>query len=255
MKVVILAGGFGTRLSEYTGEIPKPMIPIGGKPILWHIMSHYAKFGHKDFVIALGYKSEVIRDYFHKFHLMNCDLTLDLGSGEVEFIDSPTMDWRVTLVDTGESSQTGTRLKRLKDIIGGSRFMLTYGDGLSDVNIDDLLSFHEGHGRTISMTAVRPPARFGEVEVESGRVVSFEEKPQIKSGWINGGFFVIEPSFFRYIPAKDTMLEREPLTGAAKENQLMAYEHLGFWQCMDTKRDLEVLANLWASGKPPWIAT
>jgi glucose-1-phosphate cytidylyltransferase len=253
MKVVILAGGFGTRLAEYTDSIPKPMVTVGGKPIIWHIMQHYAKFGHTDFVVALGYKAEVIREYFLNFNSLNSDFTVDLATGSVQWIGSSAPNWKVTLVDTGLESLTGTRLRRLAPILGHERFMLTYGDGVSNVDIHELLKFHEGHGRKVTMTAVRPAARFGELEISAGGVKSFQEKPQLHSGWINGGFFVMEPSFFDFIPENNVMLEREPFNNATADQELMAFEHLGFWQCMDTKRDADNLQALWDSGVPPWL--
>lgn len=256
MKTVILAGGLGTRLSEYTDIVPKPMVTVGEKPIIWHIMNHYASFGHTDFILALGYKAEVIRDYFQSFRSLNSDFTINLESGQIEWLGSSSPNWNVTLIDTGIESLTGTRLRKLESLIGDERFMLTYGDGLSNVNIDDLVSFHENHGKQVTMTAVRPTARFGELSLSaSGEVESFEEKPQIHSGWINGGFFVFEPSFFSQIPAENVMLEREPLAGSVQKNELMAFEHSGFWQCMDTKRDLDNLRSLWESGEPPWLNT
>jgi glucose-1-phosphate cytidylyltransferase len=253
MKVVILAGGFGTRLSEYTDAIPKPMVQIGGKPIIWHIMQHYAKFGHKEFVVALGYKAEVIREYFLQFNALNSDFTVDLSSGKVNWIGSVAPDWKVTLVDTGLDSLTGTRLKRLRPFLGEERFMLTYGDGVSNVNIDDLVTFHNEHGKLVTMTAVRPAARFGELEINSGSVKTFQEKPQLHSGWINGGFFVFEPGFLDAIPETNVMLERDPMQTVAKNHELMAFQHEGFWQCMDTKRDMETLSELWDSGNAPWL--
>lgn len=251
MKVVILAGGFGTRLSEYTENTPKPMVQIGGKPIIWHIMQHYAKFGFNDFVIALGYRAQDIREYFLKFNSLNSDFTVDLSSGEVNWLGSSSPEWKVTLVDTGLESLTGTRLKMLTPHLN-NRFMLTYGDGLSDVDLKKLIYFHESHGKQVTMTAVRPPARFGELEISQGQVHSFDEKPQLQSGWVNGGFFVIEPDFLRQIPDSNVMLERGPLQSAASRGELMAFEHEGFWQCMDNKRDKESLDSLWASGQAPW---
>jgi glucose-1-phosphate cytidylyltransferase len=253
MKVVILAGGFGTRLSEYTGSIPKPMVQIGGKPIIWHIMQHYAKFGHKEFVLALGYKAEVIREYFLQFNSLNSDFTVDLSSGNVTWLGSEAPDWNVTLVDTGLESLTGTRLKKLRHFLDDQRFMLTYGDGVSDVDINELIKFHENHGKLATMTAVRPAARFGELEISGGSVSTFQEKPQLHSGWINGGFFVFEPGFLETIPDDNVMLEREPMQNVAEKGQLMAFEHNGFWQCMDTKRDMDTLTELWTSGKAPWL--
>jgi len=252
MKVVILAGGFGTRLSEYTDSIPKPMVQVGGRPIIWHIMQHYAKFGHTEFVIALGYKAEVIRDYFLNFNSLNSDFTVDLADGSIEWINSSAPNWKVTLVDTGLDSLTGTRLKKLAPHLEGNRFMLTYGDGVANVDIEELLSFHNKHGRQVTMTAVRPSARFGELDINAGQVKSFEEKPQLHSGWINGGFFVMEPGFLNYIPDENVMLERSPFNNATADGELMAFEHQGFWQCMDTKRDMDGLQALWDYGIAPW---
>jgi glucose-1-phosphate cytidylyltransferase len=252
MKVVILAGGFGTRLSEYTDSIPKPMVQVGGRPLIWHIMQHYAKFGHTEFVIALGYKAEVIRDYFLNFNSLNSDFTVDLADGSIEWINSSAPNWKVTLVDTGLDSLTGTRLKKLAPHLEGNRFMLTYGDGVANVDIEELLSFHNKHGRQVTMTAVRPSARFGELDINAGQVKSFEEKPQLHSGWINGGFFVMEPGFLNYIPDENVMLERSPFNNATADGELMAFEHQGFWQCMDTKRDMDGLQALWDSGIAPW---
>jgi len=250
MKVILLAGGFGTRLAEYTDVIPKPMVAVGGKPILWHLMKIYARYGHKDFYVALGYKAEVVKEYFLNYRELNSDFTIDLASGDVHPHQFDSVDWKVTLVNTGEKSMTGGRVKRLKDFIGDEPCMLTYGDGLADINLDELLKFHKTHGKLVTMSAVRPAARFGELELENETVKSFQEKPQLHDGWINGGFFVIEPDFFDYIEGDETMLEREPLEKAAHEGQLMAYRHSGFWQCMDTKRDHEVLEGLYKKGAP-----
>ena len=252
MKVILLAGGYGTRLSEYTDSIPKPMVRIGDKPILWHIMKNYAHFGHKDFYLALGYKAEVIKEYFLNFSYLNSDFSVDLTSGNVSNIKKNDIDWRVNLIDTGEDSLTGGRVKRLQKHIGDESFMLTYGDGLANIDIDKLLKFHKKHGKLITMSAVRPTARFGEIFTSGDKVTSFLEKPQLQDGWINGGFFVIEPEFFDYIKDDSTMLEREPLEKAVKEEQLMVFRHQGFWQCMDSKRDKELLEKL--SGKnAPWL--
>ena len=252
MKVVILAGGFGTRLSEYTESIPKPMVSIGEKPILWHIMKSYAYFGHSDFYIALGYKSEVIKEYFLNYRTLNADFTVDLGTGSLTPHQQDEVDWKVTLVDTGLNTMTGGRVKRMKSFIGNEAFLLTYGDGLSDVNLEDLLKFHKNHGKLITMTAVRPAAKFGELKLNRDQVISFEEKPQLNEGWVNGGFFVMEPECMDLIEGDTTMLEREPLVAAAKQGDLIAYRHEGFWQCMDTKRDHELLSKLWASHSAPW---
>jgi glucose-1-phosphate cytidylyltransferase len=253
MKVVLLAGGFGTRLSEYTGIIPKPMVPVGGKPILWHIMQIYAKFGHKDFYVALGYKAEVIKEYFLNYRALNSDFTIDLGSGDTTHHQVNSVDWNVTLVNTGASSMTGGRVKRMQKYIGNEPFLLTYGDGVADINLDEVLKFHKSHGKMVTMSAVRPTARFGELEIDGGLVKSFKEKPQLHEGWINGGFFVVEPAFFELIQGDDIMLEREPLEKATQMGELMAYKHEGFWQCMDTKRDQELLEDLFAKDKAPWI--
>jgi len=253
LKVILLAGGFGTRLSEYTDIIPKPMVTVGGKPILWHVMQQYAKFGHKDFYIALGYKSEVIKDYFLKYNSLSSDFTVDLSNGKINPHQTNAVDWKVTLVNTGENSMTGGRVKRLRSFIGNETCMLTYGDGVSNINIDELLKFHRSHGKMITVSAVRPNARFGELEIDNNLVKSFKEKPQLHEGWINGGFFVFEPEFFDLIDGDETLLEREPLELATKLGELMAYQHQGFWHCMDTKRDHELLEALWLKGAP-WTA-
>jgi len=252
MKVILLAGGFGTRLSEYTESLPKPMVSIGGKPILWHIMKNYAYFGHKDFYIALGYKAEVIKEYFLHYRTLNADFTVNLGTGAVTPHQLDEVDWRVTLLDSGLHTMTGGRVKRMKPFIGNETFLLTYGDGLSDVNLDELINFHKRHGKLITMTAVRPATRFGELELDGDQVTSFEEKPQLHEGWINGGFFVMEPECMELIEGDDIMLEREPLVEAAKQGELMAYRHEGFWQCIDTKRDHDLLTKLWGENTAPW---
>jgi len=251
MKVVLLAGGFGTRLSEYTSSIPKPMVTIGGKPILFHIMNHYASYGHTDFFIALGYKSEVIKQYFLDFYSINSDFSVDLSTGTVSYHSNKILNWNVTLVDTGLNTMTGGRVKKLAKFLGDEPFLLTYGDGLSDVNINSLINFHHSHGRLLTLTAVRPTARFGELDIIENRVLSFKEKPQLHEGWVNGGFFVIEPPFLNYIKGDHIMLEREPIELAANDGQLMAFHHNGFWQCMDTKRDRDKLESIYTSG-PPW---
>lgn len=253
MKVVILAGGFGTRLSEHTDVIPKPMVQIGGKPIIMHIMNTYANFGHNDFYLALGYKAEVIKEYFLKFHSLNSDFKIDLKTGAVTPFKVNSFDWVITLVDTGLNSMTGGRLKRMQSFIENETFMLTYGDGVANVDVNKLLEFHKSHGKLVTMTAVRPSARFGELTIEGTNITSFQEKPQLHEGWINGGFFVIEPKFFNYIDGDITLLEREPLERVAREGELMAYKHEEFWQCMDSKRDLELLESLWQSGHAPWV--
>jgi glucose-1-phosphate cytidylyltransferase len=251
MKVILLAGGFGTRLSEYTDVIPKPMVPVGGKPILWHIMQSYARFGHKDFYVALGYKAEVVKEYFLHYRSLNADFTVDLGTGAISPHQQDEVDWRVTLVNTGDASMTGGRVKRMQQYIGAETCMLTYGDGLADIDLDALLAFHRSHGKMVTVSAVRPAARFGELEMDGPCVTSFKEKPQLHEGWINGGFFVVEPRFFDLIAGDDVMLEREPMEQAAAAGELMAYRHEGFWHCMDTKRDHELLEALWKKS-PPW---
>jgi len=252
VKVIILAGGFGTRLSEYTEAIPKPMVTIGGYPILWHIMQSYAHFGHKDFYLALGYKAEIIKEYFLHYRSLNADFTVDLSTGAVEPHQVDDADWRVTLVDTGLDSMTGGRVKRLRLFIGDEPFMLTYGDGVSNIDLDALLKFHKQHGKMVTVSAVRPGARFGELEITEQKVEAFQEKPQLGHGWINGGFFVVEPEFFDLIEGDSTVLERDPLERVAALGELMAYQHDDFWQCMDTKRDRDMLEELWEKGNPPW---
>lgn len=255
MKVIILAGGFGTRLSEYTYDVPKPMVNIGPLPILSHLMKIYSFYDHKDFYVALGYKSEIIKEYFLNYKTLNSDFSVDLSSGDVSILkDDHNEDWKVTLIDTGINSMTGGRVKRLQSFIGNETCLITYGDGLSDINLDDLISFHKNHGKEVTITAVRPTARFGELAIGDDMTVnSFKEKPQIDQGWINGGFLVVEPSFFDRIDDDLTVLEAEPLSNAAKDGQLMAFKHEGFWQCMDTKRDRDNLEDLWNSRKAPWV--
>ncbi len=252
MKVVILAGGFGTRLSEETVVKPKPMVEIGGRPILWHIMNIYWAYGFNEFIIALGYKGEVIKEYFLNYYNLNSDLTISLKTGEVKVTRNCYRDWIIHLIDTGLNTMTGGRLHRLKDTLKDETFMLTYGDGVSNINIDKLVEFHRSHGKIATVTAVRPSARFGGVKFDGEKVIEFTEKPQSGEGWINGGFFVFEPQVFDYLYGDDTILERDPLENLAKDGQLMAYRHEGFWQCMDTLRDKNYLEELWQSGNPPW---
>jgi glucose-1-phosphate cytidylyltransferase len=254
MKVILLAGGLGTRLSEYTGLIPKPMVTIGGMPILWHIMNIYAKYGHKDFHIALGYKSEIIKEFFINYTILKSDFEINLKNGKINSINKNSVDWNVTLVNTGEETMTGGRIKRMKKYIGNETCLITYGDGVADINIKELLKFHRAHGKMITMSAVRPPARFGELELDGDSVSSFKEKPQLHNGWINGGFFIVEPEFFEFIDGDSTMLEREPLEKACLLGELMAFKHYGFWQCMDTKRDHDSLEAIWSSGRAPWVS-
>ncbi len=252
MKVVILAGGLGTRISEYTQDIPKPMVPIGGTPIIQHIMQIYASFGHNDFYLALGYKGHVIKQYFKNYHLNHSDFGINLSDGSIKIYAGAKLDWNVNLVNTGLHSMTGGRLKRLKSYIGNQTFMLTYGDGLSNVDLDELLRFHKSHGKMVTCTAVRPSARFGELLLHNNEVTSFLEKPQTESGWINGGYFVINSEFIDLIENDNTVLEQKPLETAASNGQLMAFKHTGFWQCMDTRRDKDRLEELYAAGDPPW---
>ncbi len=253
MKVVILAGGLGTRLTEETETRPKPMVEIGGRPILWHIMKIYAHHGFREFVVALGYKGDVIKRYFLDYaKLQSQNLTVNLGSGDVMRRGSPPEDWTVHLVDTGYATNTGGRLKRLAPFLGRETFMATYGDGVADVDISALVKFHKGHGKLATATAVRPPARFGGLVFEGDRIAQFTEKPQVGEGWINGGFFVLEPQVLDYIEDDQTSWEREPMERIAAEGQLMAFRHGDFWQCMDTLRDLRLLEGLWSSGKAPW---
>lgn len=252
MKVIILAGGFGTRLSEYTDTVPKPMVCVGGKPIIWHVMQTYARFGIKDFYVALGYKAEVIKDYFLNYRALNANFSVDLGTGKVSPHSLDKVDWRVTLVDTGLHTMTGGRVKRMQSFIGAETCMLTYGDGLANIDISASLAFHRSHGKLATVSAVRPAARFGELELEGPKVLSFKEKPQLQEGWINGGFLILEPKFFDLIDGDETLLERQPLERAAEIGQLMAYKHEGFWHCMDTKRDHELLENMWRIGDVKW---
>jgi glucose-1-phosphate cytidylyltransferase len=252
MKVAILAGGVGSRLAEETQVVPKPMVEIGGKPMLWHIMRHYSIHGYREFVIALGYKGEVIKRYMVEYCSLVSNLTVELGHGEVCMHDGERDDWQVQLIDTGISSNTGGRIKRLAPYVGDETFMLTWGDGVSDVDLGALLEYHRSHGRLATLTAVRPPARFGHLQLDGGQVAEFSEKPQTGEGWINGAFFVCEPGVFDYIEGDETQWEREPLERLAKDGELMAYRHAGFWQCMDTLRDKKLLEKLWESGAPPW---
>ena len=253
MKVAILAGGFGSRLSEETEVRPKPMVEIGGMPILWHIMKQYDQAGFREFVVALGYKGEYIKRYMVDYCSVADDLTVHLKTGSVQKHRSgSTEDWRVDLIDTGLYTNTGGRIKRLAPHVGGETFMLTWGDGVSDIDLGRLLEFHRSHGKLATLTAVRPPARFGRLELQGDRVAKFTEKPQIGEGWINGAFFVLEPGVFDYIAGDDTLFEKEPLEALSADGELMAYQHDGFWQCMDTLRDKRLLNSLWDSGQAPW---
>ena len=252
MKVAILAGGAGTRLIEETAVKPKAMVEIRGQPILWHIMMHYSHFGFKEFVIALGYKGEYIKRWMQEYYALNGNMTMKTGTSEVIFHEKSEQDWIVHLVDTGQKTQTGGRIKRLAPWLGDQTFMLTWCDIVADVNLDALLKFHRSHGRLATLTAVRPPARFGHLVLEGDRVAQFKEKPRIIKEWINGAFFVLEPRVFDYIKGDDTQWEREPLERLASDGQLMAYRHTGFWQCMDTIHENLLLERRWKSGKAPW---
>ncbi len=254
MKVVILAGGRGTRIAEETTSRPKPMVEVGGKPLLWHIMSIYASFGFNEFIVACGYRGEMIKEYFHNIFIHSNDYVVDLKDGSLKVLNTSGTDWRIGVIDTGVETQTGGRIRRLRSWIGDDPFMVTYGDGLADIDVAVLGAFHASHGKLATITAVRPPARFGGLTVEGDVVTEFSEKPQVGEGWINGGFFVFEPGVFDYLHDDDTVLEREPLEQLAAERQLMAYRHTSFWQPMDTLREKLLLESLWSSGKAPWRA-
>jgi glucose-1-phosphate cytidylyltransferase len=253
MKAVILAGGIGSRLSEETSVKPKPMVEIGGRPILWHIMKIFAAHDVADFVVCLGYRGYAIKEYFANLHLHNADVTFDLARNSVEVHQSATEPWRVTLVDTGETTMTGGRLRRVRDHVGDGTFCFTYGDGVADLDVRALLDFHRSHGRSATVTAVQPPGRYGALDIEHGDTVrGFQEKPHGDEGWINGGFFVLEPDAVDTIAGDETVWEREPLETLAREGRLRAYKHTGYWQAMDTVRDLAVLERQWATGAAPW---
>jgi glucose-1-phosphate cytidylyltransferase len=253
MKTVILAGGFGTRLLEETSVKPKPMVEVGGYPILWHLMNSYATRGFGEFVLALGYKGEVIKNYFSCYALLESDLTVNLATGQVDYHRLTKKDWLIDMIDTGPETMTGGRLKRLESRIRPEgTFMMTYGDGLCDVDMRALLQFHRSHGKAATITAVRPPARFGTMQFAGDQVVDFAEKPQTGEGWINGGFFVLEPRVFDYIDGDSSSWETEPLSRLAQDGELMAYRHSGFWQCMDTLRDKNRLEEMWQNGDAPW---
>jgi glucose-1-phosphate cytidylyltransferase len=254
MRVVLLAGGFGTRLSEETEETPKPMIEIGGRPILWHIMKGYAKHGLRHFVVALGYKGESVKRFFLDYpQLSATSLSIDIHAGEAQVNRSTRDDWHVDLVDTGMMTDTGSRVGRLRDwLVADDLFCLTYGDGVSDVDVGELVRFHRGHGRAATLTAVRPPARFGELGLDGDEVCEFAEKPSGEGSWINGGFMVLNRSVLERLQGDNINLERDLLSGLAREGQLMAFRHKGFWQCMDTLRDVRYLRQLWSQGNAPW---
>jgi glucose-1-phosphate cytidylyltransferase len=255
VNVVILCGGLGTRLSEETQVKPKPMVEIAGRPILWHIMRLYDRYEFRSFVLALGYKGEIIKDYFLNYHARQSDITVRMRTAEVQFSNPAVEDWTVALVDTGRDTQTGGRLLRLRDrLTRYGTFMLTYGDGVANIDLPALLKFHRAQGRVATVTAVRPPARFGELRVENGLVTEFAEKPQVGAGWVSGGFFVFEPQVFDYIDDDMTMLERSPMERLARAGQLAAYHHSGYWHAMDTLRDRNQLEAQWSGGSPPWMA-
>ena len=255
MKVVLLAGGLGTRLSEETDIRPKPMVEIGGKPIIWHIMKHYSHYGFNEFVVCLGYKGYVIKEFFANLFLHLSDVTIDISNNEIQVHNSPVDKWKITLVETGSHTMTGGRIKRVKKYIDNERFMLTYGDGVSDVNIDKLISFHEQKGKMCTVTAVQPSGRFGVLQInDNNEVESFHEKRAEDSGWINGGFFVCEPGIFDFIEGDDTMWERDPLEAIAQQKQLASYKHRGFWKPMDSLKDKMDLNELWNTNKAYWKA-
>lgn len=256
MKTVILAGGYGTRIRDVADDIPKPMIPIGPYPILWHIMKWYANFGHNDFVICLGYKGQIVRNFFLNYEAFTRDFTITFGQGALEFHNShPEVDWKVTLADTGLNSMTGSRIARIKKYVGDEDFMITYGDGVSDVDIDELIKFHKSHGKVLTVTGVRPPGRFGEMVSDgNGKVAAFNEKPQASGGRISGGFFVASPRIFDYLDIReDLVFEQGPIRKLVEDNELMMFKHDGFWQPMDTSREYQLLNGLYESGDAPWI--
>ncbi len=253
MKVVLLAGGFGTRISEESHLKPKPMIEIGDQPILWHIMKHYSSYGYNEFVICAGYKQHLIKQYFADYYLHRSDITFDFSNGgEMTIHNNVSEPWKVTVVDTGLNTMTGGRVKRVQPYIGSEPFMLTYGDGVSDVDIGKLVEFHKSHGKMVTMTAIQPEGRFGVLDLDGNSVKAFREKSQEDMGYINGGFMVVQPEIFNYIEGDSTIFEREPLEAAANKGELLAFRHDGFWQCMDTQRDKQKLEELWASGNAPW---
>ncbi|MDT4969333.1 MAG: glucose-phosphate cytidylyltransferase [Acidobacteriota bacterium] len=252
MNVVILAGGLGTRLAEETEVKPKPMVEIGGRPILWHIMKHYAHYGFKEFFIALGYKGEAIKRYFLDYYGLSGSMTIDLTSGKVDVHKRECEDWILNLIDTGSDTNTGGRVKSMERWLNGGTFMVTYGDGVCDVNLAELLKFHKQHGRLATVTAVRPPARFGGLAFDGDHLADFIEKPQTGEGWINGGYLVFEPDIFKYLDGEQSSLEADALEQLAADRQLVAFPHNQFWQCMDTLRDVRLLENLWQENAAPW---
>lgn len=252
MKAVILAGGLGSRISEESHLRPKPMIEIGGKPILWHIMKMYSQYGINDFVICLGYKGYMIKEYFSNYFLHMSDVTFNMLDNNMEILQKYAEPWKVTLVDTGENTMTGGRLRRVQKYVENETFCFTYGDGVSNINIAELVAHHKKSGRQATVTAIQPPGRYGALNIDNGSVHNFQEKPAGDGAWINGGFFVLEPSVFEYVDADDTVWEQQPLQCLAARGQLSAYQHAGFWQAMDTLREKNLLEELWASGKAPW---
>ena len=252
MKVVILAGGMGTRISEETSVRPKPMVEIGGKPILWHIMKIYSSYGLHDFIICLGYKGYVIKEYFANYFLHMSDVTIDMTQNRMEVHQNSAEPWRVTLVDTGENTMTGGRIRRVRSYLGEDDFCCTYGDGVGDVNISRLIEFHKAKGTLATLTATKPPGRFGSINMSENKILNFQEKPEGDGAWINGGFFVLNPKIIDYIDGDETIWERSPMESLAREGQISAYLHEGFWQPMDTLRDKTHLEELWSSGKAPW---
>ena len=254
MKVLILAGGLGTRLSEETSIKPKPMVEIGGKPILWHIMKIYSRYGFNDFVVLLGYKGYCIKEYFANYFLHQSDVTIDIQNNKVKVLNNSSEPWSITLIDTGFDTMTGGRIKRVQDFIGSERFMLTYGDGVSNISLDELVEFHESHGKLLTMTSAQPDGRFGALDISSdSRVNNFQEKPKGDGSWINAGFFVCEPGVFDYITQGDsTVFEQDPLQNLAEDGEIYTYKHHGFWMPMDTLRDKNVLSDMWDKGVSPW---
>lgn len=252
MKAIILAGGLGTRISEETTVRPKPMVEIGGKPVLWHIMKIYSAYGINDFIICLGYKGYMIKEYFANYYLHMSDVTFDMSDNRMEVHQNNVEPWRVTLIDTGEDTMTGGRLKRVQPYLQDEDFCFTYGDGISDVNIGKLIKFHQQKDGIATLTAIQPPGRFGALDLDQQKIIGFEEKPRGESGRINGGFFVLSPRVFDYIDGDHTVWEKEPLESLAREGKLSAYLHDGFWHPMDTLRDRNMLESLWESGSPPW---
>jgi len=254
VKVLLLAGGFGTRLSEETGVKPKPMVEIGGRPILWHIMKMYSQHGFNDFVVLLGYKGYYIKEYFSNYFLHQSDVTIDIQNNKVEVLNNSSEPWKITLLDTGDNTMTGGRVKRAQDFIGNEPFMLTYGDGVSDINIRNLVEFHKSHGKLMTITSAQPDGRFGALDIaEDNRVKKFQEKPKGDGGWINAGFFVCEPEVFNYITQGDsTIFEQQPLQDLAKDGEIYTYKHDSFWMPMDTLRDKHALSEMWDKGDAPW---